>query len=236
MGARPGRARPPLRRRAVGGPAPRPPRHGRRPRRASRGRRRHLARAVPHLGPHRPGARRRAHLALPAGARGSPAGAGAGPDRRPRHRPATGDPGRLPRPRALRRPRRPAAAQRQRRPRRLPALLARLGGLRRADDDARPDGRLPRAPGRRPAAHRCPRRPLHLPRRGAGDRRRGDGRRRPRRPRGRRTHPRRAVVRHPRRARRRVGHPPLRPAGRRGAPARATSCAACATSSSTPAP
>ena len=53
VGARPGRARAPVRRRPVGGPAPRPPRHRGRPRRPPRRRRRGLARAVPHLGPHR---------------------------------------------------------------------------------------------------------------------------------------------------------------------------------------
>ena len=149
----------PLRRRAVGGPAPRPRRHGRRPRRAPRRRRRHLAAscAAPGTGS-APALVDGAHLAVPAGARGRPAGAGAGPGRRPRHRAATRDPGRLARPRALLRAGRPAAARRQRRPRRLPARLARVGRLRRADGDARPDGRLPRPAGRRRAAHRCARR------------------------------------------------------------------------------
>ena len=70
-------------------------------------------------------------------------------------------PGRLAGPRALRRTGGPAAARRQRRTRRLPAVVPRVGRLRRADDDARPDGRLPGAARRCPGAHRRARRALH---------------------------------------------------------------------------
>ena len=146
LGARAGRARAPVRRRAVGAAAPRPRPDRRRARRAARRRRRGLARPVPHLGPHRAA---RWSTASPRRSRRVRAGARLLPAlrarRRPRHRADAGHPGRLAR--AASASAGPAA--------RLllagnaghadfPLDVARVRRLRRADDDARPDGRASR--------------------------------------------------------------------------------------------
>ena len=177
------------------------------------------------------------HLALPTGACRRTAAARARAGRRARHRPAPRDAGRLARPRAVRRPGRRAAARRQRRSRRLPARLTRLGRLRRADDDARPDRRLPCSARRGPGADRRARRALHRPRRADRDRRAGHPRRRARRRRRRR--------RRPATARRTTPAWSSPTSSRRTSSAgscdeedlpAAAWCAGCATSSSTPAP
>ena len=155
LGARPGRARPPLRRRAVGGAAPRPRRDGRLSTTRTR-RRRRLAGAVPTWDRDRRRSWSRRCSRLPAGARGRPARC------RRCAAPAASTP--------YATLSTPAAGLGRELFGGAPPELLLAGnaghadipldapgrGSWGADDDARPDRRLPGARGRRRAADRTP--------------------------------------------------------------------------------